>query len=355
MHYNLTCRAATWVVHSGLMFLALSYAVSSPSYGQQAIGNQTVPNDTSSPSQNLRTIPSRAPATSILPEPSPTEDRLLTERLSDYLQNNHLPLVRAQVSEQPSGERKVILHGYVASEYGHGDAVQKTRNFLGDPKIEVENRIVVQPELLEPSSQSSVSKFSTQNPAVASNSIGDKIDAISGIERLNRSEVRSQALPSAAIGCWEGQEIVDSCRVVSGPNVAAFTPATFRLCYQMSDPEHFELTLANSNLNPDQIIWTSLLNRLFQHTTMDNIDTRVEIAAGSQQGDVRLLSFYHFDEHDRVFGIFSQNSSHEGAQALDCHVWPKSLHCLIETKKSLNEFNPWTECNSHADLTKALH
>ncbi len=297
---------------------------------QQSFGEQLNPGNHLRKGHNIKTIP-RQPSS--VKSPQSTQDHSSTKSLSDYLHRNYLPLVGAQVLLDPTGKRRVILYGYVATEKGDSEAVEKTRQFLGNSDVEVENRIIVQPQLYPGPTVPSESSVDTELPSPF--------------------HLGSPGVPRAVVGCWEGQEIIDSCEVVSGPPVAAFTPASYRLCYQIKDSNHSEITLANSNLNPSQIVWTgSLLGRLFQHTTMNNIDTRTEIISSDERGNVKFRSFYHFDEHDAAFVLLSEHSSHEGVQTLDCQVWPKSLRCTIETQESSNQYNPWTECHSHADLNK---
>ena len=68
--------------------------------------------------------------------------------LTSYLTQHKLPLVGAQVLNGPDGRRAVVLYGFVGSDFGKSDAVAKTRRYLGDPSVAVENRINIRPELL---------------------------------------------------------------------------------------------------------------------------------------------------------------------------------------------------------------
>jgi hypothetical protein len=77
-----------------------------------------------------------------------SEDRPQSTTLTSYLQSNRLPLVGAQVFRNGSGNRQVILHGFVATDFGKRDAAAKSRRYLNDPGLPVINRIVVRPELL---------------------------------------------------------------------------------------------------------------------------------------------------------------------------------------------------------------
>ncbi|HUY17583.1 MAG TPA: hypothetical protein VMV15_00035 [Candidatus Binataceae bacterium] len=89
------------------------------------------------------------------PEPStsssPATRSAVSDRLTYYLQGHRLPLVGAQVMDAADGNRKVILYGYVATPHGKHDAEDRARRFLNDPGAEIDNRIVIQPELLTPS------------------------------------------------------------------------------------------------------------------------------------------------------------------------------------------------------------
>jgi hypothetical protein len=71
-----------------------------------------------------------------------------SDPLSDYLHANHLPLVEARTIVNASGERSVLLYGYVATDFGKRDAEDQTNDFMDDPDITIINRIVVRPELL---------------------------------------------------------------------------------------------------------------------------------------------------------------------------------------------------------------
>jgi hypothetical protein len=76
--------------------------------------------------------------------PEQSESQALTE----YLTQRKLPLVGAQVLRATDGRRKVVLYGFVGSDFGKADAVIKTHRFLHDSGVEVDNRINVRPELM---------------------------------------------------------------------------------------------------------------------------------------------------------------------------------------------------------------
>jgi len=73
-------------------------------------------------------------------------DKTASDKLTRYLHKNRLPMVGAQISNTPSG-RQLMLYGFVATDFGKGDAVTKAKRYLHDSTIAVVNNIRVNPEL----------------------------------------------------------------------------------------------------------------------------------------------------------------------------------------------------------------
>jgi hypothetical protein len=76
-----------------------------------------------------------------------TVDSAASEALTNYLRQHRLPLVGAQIGAAPAGARRLVLYGYVATPFGKGDAESKALAFVGAPRPEVVNRIVIKPEI----------------------------------------------------------------------------------------------------------------------------------------------------------------------------------------------------------------
>ena len=76
-----------------------------------------------------------------------TVDRTASDDLNDYLRKNRLPLVGAQVLKAPDGHERLMLYGFVATDFGKRDAETKALAHLGAHGIVVENRIAVRPEI----------------------------------------------------------------------------------------------------------------------------------------------------------------------------------------------------------------
>lgn len=121
---------------------------------------------------------SSEPDTYSTPSDSPSEGGYTLERsesgaLTQFLKENKLPLVGAQVLHTPDGHRMVILYGFVGSDFGKSDATKKTRRFLHDRTVVVDNRINVRPELLaanHPATGSSNNPYASYPPSASSSS-----------------------------------------------------------------------------------------------------------------------------------------------------------------------------------------
>ncbi|GEM_PF-4934690 len=122
--------------------------------------------------------PQPTPSPSVAPTP-PTDyssglpsgaHSATSDRLTYYLQGHRLPLVGAQVTDAGGGNHKVILYGFVATDHGKNDAEEKTRRFLNDPNAEIDNRIVVKPELRTSSPSLNAAASSFPPPPASSSS-----------------------------------------------------------------------------------------------------------------------------------------------------------------------------------------
>jgi hypothetical protein len=122
-----------------------------------------------------------------------SQDPSKSQALTSYLQQHRLPLVGAQVMENRSGDRAVVLYGFVATPFGKSDAANKARSFLKDPELTVANRIDVRPELLSSSGSSQYSgSASTSNPP--SNSAPNMQDYADQQNAIQQYEQQQNAL-----------------------------------------------------------------------------------------------------------------------------------------------------------------
>lgn len=137
------CRTANWLL-AGTLLLAVA-----------ASGCMTPPGSTNGSSAAVGAADSTEPPASYTPpsttHPAPLKnahvDQAQSQALTDYLKTHHLPLVGAQVLAAADGERQVILFGFVATDYGKGDAESKARRYVNNSAITVDNRIKIEPSL----------------------------------------------------------------------------------------------------------------------------------------------------------------------------------------------------------------
>jgi hypothetical protein len=76
-----------------------------------------------------------------------TVDSAASASLTSYLRKNRLPLVGAQVQTTADGQKRLMLYGFVATDFGKQDAETKALAHLGGSGVTVENRIAVRPEI----------------------------------------------------------------------------------------------------------------------------------------------------------------------------------------------------------------
>jgi hypothetical protein len=80
-------------------------------------------------------------------------DAANTRYLTTYLRQHRLPLVGAQVLSDAAGNRRIVLYGFVATEFGKNDAAAKALAFVqneaqaGAAAPQLENRIEIRPEI----------------------------------------------------------------------------------------------------------------------------------------------------------------------------------------------------------------
>jgi hypothetical protein len=105
--------------------------------------------------------------------------------LSEYLKNHRLPLVGAQVVQ--GGEaRQVILFGFVATPQGQLDAESRTRKYLKDASVVIDNRIKINPELAN--SAPTMLEHQSQPPASA-----DDLDSsMGGVQAYQQNQTPDQ-------------------------------------------------------------------------------------------------------------------------------------------------------------------
>jgi hypothetical protein len=103
-------------------------------------------------------------------------DAAESQSLTTYLRQNRLPLVGAQVLADGAGNRRIVLYGFVATDFGKTDAARKALAYVGNgaqagtPAPQVENRIEVRPE---------IARMKTQGPPnAATDSNNESLDRV---------------------------------------------------------------------------------------------------------------------------------------------------------------------------------
>lgn len=123
-----------------------------------------------------------------------TVDRKTSDALSAYLKDNRLPLVGAQVLQDTSGTRRLVLYGYVATQLGKDDAEQKAVKYLNSPGIQVTNRIAINPEVGKMGRSGSKRRGSRADQPAEPSPVGETFDQV--MDAIQRHGV--QAAPGDA-------------------------------------------------------------------------------------------------------------------------------------------------------------
>jgi hypothetical protein len=115
--------------------------------------------------------------------------------LTDYLNQNRLPLVGAQVLKGPEGQRAVVLYGFVGSDFGRSDASEQARRFVADSSVAVDNRINVRPELLSSNRRAAAPgpESNSGSPSSSSSSYANSYPGVqSYLEQQNQNQATNQ-------------------------------------------------------------------------------------------------------------------------------------------------------------------
>jgi hypothetical protein len=83
-----------------------------------------------------------------------------SQSLTTYLRQHRLPLVGAQLLTDSAGNRRIVLYGFVATEFGKNDAARQAVDYIehavspgatgpaaGGAAPQVDNRIEIRPEI----------------------------------------------------------------------------------------------------------------------------------------------------------------------------------------------------------------
>ncbi|MGH7923157.1 MAG: hypothetical protein ACREQH_01035 [Candidatus Binatus sp.] len=74
-------------------------------------------------------------------------DQGTSDALTKYLHLNELPMVTAQFSTSPAGSKQLILTGFVATQFGRGDAERIATAYLNDPSVNMVDQILLDPHV----------------------------------------------------------------------------------------------------------------------------------------------------------------------------------------------------------------
>jgi hypothetical protein len=154
----------------GGVVVAQDHAPSAPS--QPSAGAQTQnlapPESIDDPPAQDAPTPPHHPRASRPRASRSTLNEHLSDDLSQYLHQHHLPFVDAMVFSNSDGQpTSVKLSGRVRTEHGKDDAATKSSDFLNEPRLEVQNHVEIDASLAStaPASSSASAESSPFAPA----------------------------------------------------------------------------------------------------------------------------------------------------------------------------------------------
>jgi hypothetical protein len=140
---------------------------------------------------------------------SAVDDRELSKRITTYLNDHCLPLVRASAARRAGGDRQVLLYGFVASDFGKRDAEAKTAALLANSAIGVRDEILVRPELASKTGSSNAANAPGNNTQSADNfgqadNLAQQSAAIQQYQNQNQSGLAGMLGPLLGLGFLGG-------------------------------------------------------------------------------------------------------------------------------------------------------
>ena len=147
-------------------------------------------------------------------------------------------------------------------------------------------------------------------------------------------------LPAVFRGCWDGRvEYLDSIeRAYGAPNVGAWTPKSYRICYQRVGSGPFELTFSQVGMDP--------------HSKVINPTGRMDLISTDGRDAARMRALLHFDEYylHRHFG--HQTFAVDEEAILDCNVQSNGAMLVRGQVFGRRDGSPWFRASWHAVFSR---
>ena len=94
-------------------------------------------------------------------------DQRTSDAITKYLHMSELPMVTALYSTSPAGNKRLILTGFVATQFGRDDAERIATGYLNDPSVNLVDQILLDPHVEElwPPAGSAAAAAGSQSPS----------------------------------------------------------------------------------------------------------------------------------------------------------------------------------------------
>lgn len=217
--------------------------------------------------------------------PEPRENTELGSKLSAYLHSHRLPYVDAHVYGENDSSRRVVLTGSVATQLGHSDAEERTREFLATPQVTIVNQVTVNPDVRAHPPDRFLSEGNT-----------------------------AEILPRTFQGCWQGTVAQpDYDRSIPPFTMGDWMSETYRLCYVRHGDGPFELTFSSLSMDPTAAETEGI--------HIDDFRGKVEVVSNDGADRATLRARMHFRQKQSVLlGLLSQQSVSEAIVNMQCRL-----------------------------------
>jgi hypothetical protein len=145
-------------------------------------------------------------------------------------------------------------------------------------------------------------------------------------------------LPQVFRGCWHGVvENIDSLTMLGPPEISAWVPKTYRICYVRTADGPFHPTISEAGM-------------LDSSGQLSNVRGVLKVISTDGRTSARMRALLRFDESGRSrFGYRRKVGAVEELTNMDCRIGGGVMHVEASVYGQWNG-RPWCEMRWHADF-----
>jgi len=151
----------------------------------------------------------------------------------------------------------------------------------------------------------------------------------------DETQRQQPVLPAIFRGCWQGEvQFLDSIeRLPGAAKTGAWTPKTYRLCYQRYGNGPFQLTFTEVGIE---------LNR-----KITNAQSTMDLESTDGRTYATMRAQLHFDEYHNGDFFSGATFAVDESTRLQCEIQPDGMH-VIGSVRGTRDGDPWFRAYWHA-------